>query len=54
MWKITVVRDAGKQPATTAQFEVKKYVLPKFQVGLIAPTSVVIDQVDFNVTACAR
>ncbi len=53
-WKITAVENLNREAAATATFEVKKYVLPKFEAKLNAPKNVMLDQIDFNVTACAK
>jgi hypothetical protein len=56
IWKISVVENPNKESpvAAVAQFEVKKYVLPKFDVKLAAPASIMLNEIGFNVTACAK
>lgn len=53
-WKINVVETPRKEPAATASFKVKKYVLPKFEVKLTHPPHVLINAKTLDVTACAQ
>ncbi len=53
-WKITVNEVFKKDSVSTAYFEVKKYVLPKFELQLNTPPHVLINDKEFVITACAK
>ena len=53
MWKI-VVKENQNKSIIDAAFEVKKYILSKFEVTLDHFKKVRIDEEKINVTVCAK
>lgn len=50
-WKVQLVENDGK--SVKADFEVKKYVLPKFEVSIQHPTKIWAASIDLVVKICA-
>ena len=53
-WKISVNEFLEQDPIAVATFEVKKYVLPKFELQLIKPDYVLISDRNLTISACAK
>jgi hypothetical protein len=53
-WKISVSEFLKQDPIAVASFEVKKYVLPKFELQLIKPDYVLLSDDNLTISACAK
>jgi hypothetical protein len=53
-WKISVSEFLKQDPIAVASFEVKKYVLPKFELQLKKPGYVLLSDTHLTISACAK
>ena len=53
-WKITVKENVKRKFEKKAQFEVKKFVLPKFEFKVDAPNYIFKKDKGFSFKACAK
>ena len=53
IWKIIVIENDSNDP-NQIEFEVKKYVLPKFEVTMNHYEKIQLDEKSVNVTVCAK
>ncbi len=54
IWKISVNEIIKQDSIATASFEIKKYVLPKFELQLETPSYVLINEKNLIFTACSK